>query len=438
VYSVRSQPNLQNRDVVVTGIGIVSAIGVGAELLFDHLASGRSLIGSNPMLEALGFDNPAATWIGPDILAQADAINGGCDRDWGVHTRIALAAAVQAWRNAGMSEEIPCADADRGGVFYASNRQFFELDDMRPLPIPDEDGRIDFDLFLDAIDHERWPSIYFHRQQDLPSLVVAQRFGLHAQHGAHGEACAGGTIAVGSAFRRIRSGDLDFALAGASESTNNLMMMIAFNTIGALASGGEQAPGSLSRPFDRDRCGFVMSEGSTFMLLESAERAAARGAVALARISGFCGQLESQRITSSDDTGDEYARCMQEAIADAALTSDDIDHINAHGTSTPSNDACEALALKKVFGERISRIPVTANKSGLGHSLGNSGALEAALSVLSLQRQTLLPTLNFSASDEQTHGLRLLPHAQPAEVRRVLSNSFGFGGSNATLIVEAA
>lgn len=426
-----------DREVVVTGIGAISALGIGADLLFEHLAAGGSLIGSNPLLETLGFDNPAATWIGPDVLAQADTMNGGRDRDWGVNTRIALAAAIDAWRNAGMGED-ECADAARGGVFFASNRQFFELDDLCCLPRAGEDGRIDFDRYLDQLDTESWPSVYFHRQQDLPALVVANRFGLQSQHGAHGEACAGGAMAVGSAFRRIRSGELDFALAGASESTSNLLMMIAFNSIGALASDAARAPGLLSRPFDRDRCGFVMSEGSTFLVLESAERAAARGATPLARVSGFCGQLESQRMTSSDETGDEYARCIRDAIADAALTPGDIDHINAHGTSTPSNDACEALALKMVFGERISRIPITANKSALGHSLGNSGAVEAALSVLSLLRQTVLPTLNFCTSDEDTTGLYLPTQAQSANLRRVVSNSFGFGGSNATLVLEAA
>lgn len=437
MQSIRSQPNPQQRDVVVTGIGIVSALGVGADLLYDHLASGQSLIDANPLLETLGFDNPAATSIRPEVLAQADAVNGGRDRDWGVHTRIALAAAIHAWRNADMGED-SCADAERGGLFYASNRQFFELDDMRHLPPADEDGRIDFDLFLDQVDHEQWPSAYFHRQQDLPALVIAQRFGLHAQHGAHGEACAAGAMAVGSAFHQIRRGELDFALAGASESTNNLVMMVAFNSIGALASDASRAPAEQSRPFDRDRCGFVMSEGSTFLLLESAERAAARGATPLARITGFRGQLEAQRMTSSDGTGEEYTRCMLEAIADAALTPDDIDHINAHGTSTPSNDACEALALKRVFGERVARIPITANKSALGHSLGNSGAIEAALSVLSLRRQMVLPTLNFCAPDDDTVGLYLPTRAQPATLRRIISNSFGFGGSNASLVLEAA
>lgn len=428
---------LRRRDVVVTGLGAVSACGLGAERLFDRLAAGHSLIGANPMLSALGFDNPAATWIGEDVLAQADALNGERDRDWGVHTRIALAAAIEAWRNAGMNLA-DISDAARGGVFYASNRQFFELDDVRSLPAPGKDERIDFDAFLDTLDTDGWSSEYFRRQQDLASLVIARRFGLHGHHGAHGEACAGGAMSIGSAVARIRSGDMDFALAGASESTNNLIMMVAFNSIGALASAASIAPDRISRPFDRERCGFVMSEGSAFLMLESAERAAARGATVLARITGFSGLLESQRMTSSDDTGEEYARCILAAIEDAGLTANEIDHVNAHGTSTQSNDACEALALKRVFGARVGEIPITANKSALGHSLGNSGAIEAVLSVISLRRQVVLPTLNFNEPDSETAGLRLLAEARPTAIRRVLSNSFGFGGSNAALIMEAA
>ncbi len=431
-----SHPHSRNHQVVVTGVGVISSLGVSAELLFEHLAAGRSLISANPLLESLGFDNPAATWIGPDVLAQTDTINGGRDRDWGIHTRIALAAATQAWRHAGMDKTFS-AGSVRGGVFYANNRQFFEHDELNDLPPIDEDGLIDFDRFLDGLNAESWSSAYFHRQQDLPALVIANRFALHNQHGAHGEACAGGSMAIGSAFYQIRSGELDFALAGASESTSNLVMMVAFNSIGALVADTSQPPELLSRPFDRDRCGFVMSEGSAFLVLESSAHAAARGARPLARIGGFGSLLESQRITSSDDTGEEYARCIRAAIADAALTTEDIDHINAHGTSTQSNDACEALALKKVFGERLSQIPITANKSALGHSLANSGAIEAVLSVLCLQRQTILPTLNFHASDEHTSDLYLPTRAQPAMLRRILSNSFGFGGSNAALILEA-
>lgn len=431
-----SSRNLQ-RDVVVTGVGAVSAHGIGADLLFDNLKFGQTLIADNPKFIDLGFDVAASAWIDESVLTQVDALNGERDADWGVHTRIALASAIQAWGNARMDEH-DVDDKNRGAVFFASNRQLFNIEDLCLAVGAIDRDRIDFDRFVDAIRHGDWSRLYFHRQQDLPALTIASRFGIHGHHGAHGEACASGTIVIGSAAQRIREGEIDFALAGASESTNNLMTMVAFNSIGALASNRDIPTSRLSRPFDRDRCGFVMSEGSAFLMLESAERAAKRGIAPLAKIVGFSSLLESQRITSSDDSGNEYARCIRAALNDARLKPDDIDCINAHGTSTPINDACEAYALKQVFGDRLRSIPVTANKSALGHSLGNSGAIEAVLSIISLRQQTIPPTLNFHVPDKSTAGLQLSATAQTHAMRYVLSNSFGFGGSNACLILEAA
>lgn len=426
------------QDVVVTGLGVVSPGGLGAQALFDRLAGGHSLVTEHPALKALGFDNPACAYVNGAVFADADALNGGADADWGEQTRLALAAATLAWQQAGL----PRGSHDLlGGVFLASNRQLFDERALATLvQSMDVDGEvIDFDAYLDGLaSGNAGGEGYFHKQQDLATLALADRFGLQEHHGAHGEACAAGAMAIGAAMQQIRAGLIDVALAGATETPCNFVPLVAFNSIGALADGATLQGAAISRPFDRERCGFVMGEGSAFLVLESAEHAARRGAKVLARVRGFAGLLEAHKITSSDHDGSEYARCIRMALTDAGLQPADIDHVSAHGTSTPANDACEAMALKQVFGERIAQVPITANKSALGHSLANSGAVEAVLSVLSLQHQVLLPTLNYQQPDASTAGLDVVTTSRRAPLRHVLSNSFGFGGSNVALILEAA
>src|SRR5690606_6965868 len=171
-----------------------------------------------------------------------------------------------------------------------------------------------------------------------------------------------------------------------------------------------------SRPFDKDRSGFVIGDGAAFLVLESRAHAEARGARVLARIAGYAGVAEAVQMTSSSRDGSDYAACIRAALADAGLTPDEIDHVNAHGTSTQANDACEAAALHTVFADRAGHVPITGNKSAMGHSLANSGAAEAVLSVLSIQRQTLLPTLNFTERDDVTRGLDIVTERHDAPV----------------------
>ncbi|UXI69102.1 beta-ketoacyl-[acyl-carrier-protein] synthase family protein [Tahibacter amnicola] len=434
-----SETEIEPQEVVVTGVGVVCAGTLGAQALFDRLAGGQTLIRDNAELTSMGFGNPACAFVDEVTWSRVDALIGQVEPEWGGQTRLAMAAATMAWQQAGLGGSVE----NHGGVFLASNRQLFDEHAIAELaPMLDVHGEsIDFDAYLDALVEADRRSIehhYFHKQQDLATLALARRFGLQEHHGAHGEACAAGAMAIGAAAQQIRSGLIDVALAGATETPCNFMTFVAFNGVGALADGSSVQGAAISRPFDRERYGFVMGEGSAFLVLESAEHARQRGARILARVKGFAGVLEAHRITSSDADGTEYARCIRLALEDAGLTPADIDHVNAHGTSTPTNDACEAMALKQVFGERIGQVPVTANKSALGHSLANSGAVEAVLSVLSLENQLLLPTANYCEPDEACSGLDVVTQPRPMKVRRVLSNSFGFGGANVSLILEAA
>lgn len=420
--------------VVITGVGAISAGAVGAYPLFARLAAGESLIRANPALTALGFANPWCVYIDDDTWAQIQPLIGEPDADWGRQTQLALAAAALAAEQAGITT---VAAGSRAAVFVASNKHTFNEQHLAALAqvFDSSDEQLDLDALLNACDSS--PD-YFHKQQDQAALALARRLGWPAHHGARGEACAAGTMVIGSAMQQIRAGLLDIAIVGATETMCNFTPLVAFNGVGALAAADKWQGSAISRPFDKERCGFVMGEGSAFLVLESERHAAARGATPLARISGFAGLLEAYRITASDDAGNEYARCMRAALDDAGLQPSDIDHVNAHGTSTPTNDAAEALALKQLFGERIAQVAVTSNKSALGHSLANSGAVEAVLSVMSLQQQLLLPTLNFTEGDDATAGLDIVTATRAQPLRRILSNSFGFGGVNACLILEQA
>lgn len=245
-------------------------------------------------------------------------------------------------------------------------------------------------------------------------------------------------MAIGNGYRHIRHGILDVALVGGVELLCDFSSLIIFSAIGALAQTGPFKDTEVSRPFDKNRYGFVMGEGSAFLVLESRTHAQARGAPVLACVAGYAGQAEACRITASEEDGSEYARCILSALADAGLSPASIDHINAHGTSTVANDNCEAAAIHYVFGEHAGRIPITANKSAMGHSLANSGAAEAVLSILSLRRQQILPTLNLTAADNACDGLDIVTQTRSAPISAILSNSFGFGGENCALVLRAA
>ena len=347
---------------------------------------------------------------------------------------IALHAADQALANAGLNIH----QVQRKGLFSASNKQAMTGRDLLALArqLDPHTGKVNLDMYMEAERHN--PLAYIHKRQDTAALVLAERYGIDDVIMTPSDACAAGGVSVGTAYRYIASGELDVAIAGAAETMCSYAPVLSFAVLGALAPQVLGAdPALISRPFDKARSGFVMGEGSAFLVLESEAHALARGAHILAYVNGFAKQTEAWRITSSQRDGSDYARCMQAAINDAGLALSDVDHINAHGTSTEQNDSCEALAIKMLFGEWAAHLPVTSNKSAIGHSLAASGAIEAALSVLSLQHQVLLPTLNYQEPDDDTDGIAVVRAATPARIRHVLSNSFGFGGQNSVLVLSA-
>jgi 3-oxoacyl-[acyl-carrier-protein] synthase II len=269
---------------------------------------------------------------------------------------------------------------------------------------------------------------------DSAAGTIAIHMGVRGPNMAVSTACATGTNAVGEAAEVIRRGQADVMLAGGSEASIIEIAMAGLSVMTALSSRNDDPQGA-SRPFDLHRDGFVMGEGGAVLLLESLEHARARGANILAEVLGYGSTNDAYHISAPAENGAGAARCMQMALEDADLAIEQIDYINAHGTSTPLNDKSETAAIKKVFGEQAYNIPVSSTKSMTGHLLGASGALEALFCVKTLQDQVLPPTINYQTPDPECD-LDCVPNqARPAAVERIMSNSFGFGGHNATIIL---
>jgi 3-oxoacyl-[acyl-carrier-protein] synthase II len=265
--------------------------------------------------------------------------------------------------------------------------------------------------------------------------MIAIQFGLRGPNMAIVTACATGTNAVGEAARIIQRGGADIILAGGSEASILPLAISGLSVMNAVSTRNEQ-PERASRPFDLHRDGFVMGEGAAVLVLEELEHARARGANILGELSGYGTTNDAYHISAPAENGVGAARCMQLALQDAGLGPRDIEYINAHGTSTPLNDKSETAAIKTVFGEQAYQIPISSTKSMTGHLLGASGALEALICVKVLQEGRLPPTINYETPDPECD-LDYVPNrARAIRVNRVMSNSFGFGGHNATIILS--
>ena len=420
-------------DVVITGIGVICSQAASVPELFERLKQGLSSVRNHAGLAADGVANPACAYIDEAVWAQLEAEQTArFSSNLGPQARLAIHATEQAVRHA----DIDLCAVERKGLFVASNKYTLTPDNLMGIGrhYNARTDRVSLDAFMQDEVHDA--ASYFHKRQDLAALTLAELYGFEDAIMTPGDACAAGGISVGTGYRHVAHGELDVALVGATETMSNYVPLMGFSILGASSPEMSDRPERISRPFDKDRNGFVMGEGSAFMVLESLEHAQRRGARILGRISGFSKNAEAYRITASPSDGSEYARCMRAALDDAGLAPEAIDHVNAHGTSTQANDSCETAAIRQVFGARAAALPVTANKSALGHSLAASGAIEAVLSVMSLQEQVLLPTLNFREPDAQTEGLSIVRQTTAMPMRHIMSNSFGFGGENCVLILS--
>lgn len=278
-------------------------------------------------------------------------------------------------------------------------------------------------------------TLSIHGAPDSVAALLSQRYGIRGPAQGVSATCASGAVGLGDGLRRIRHGYADAVLVVGYEDCLNGVNLSSNANMRALAAGYEDAPGTASRPFDRARAGFVMSQGAAAILIESEESALARGAEILAVLSGFGSASDAHHPTAPHPEGRGAAQAVRECLADAGVEPEDVDHINAHGTGTPAGDAAELLALEAALGEHARRTPISATKSSTGHLLGAGGVVEAILSVMSVRQRLLPPTVNLD--DPEFDGWDFVAgKARPVAVNRVLSTSFGFGGHNGAVLIE--
>jgi 3-oxoacyl-[acyl-carrier-protein] synthase II len=426
------------RRVVITGMGAITPLGHGVAEMFRAVCEGRSGVGPINGFNARRFPTTFAAEV-KDFNLGRWLKNPGRFDDTGVNTRFALAAARQALEDASLLEEQhPAVDRTRFGAYFGSGegvQDFHNLLSLIGQNYRRETRRVDAPAFV------RGAMTQFHAgresEQELhtTSAHVANEFALDGPNYNCLTACAASSQAVGEATALIRHGDADLMLSGGSHSMIHPFGMTGFNLLTALSTNNE-APQKASRPFDLRRDGFVLGEGSGMLVLEELEHARRRGATIYAEVSGYGSTADAFRVTDSHPDGRGAIACIEGALADSGLPPAEIGYVNAHGTSTQVNDRVETLAVKKVFGDGAYQLPVSSSKSMLGHLIAAAGAVELIISVMALRTGVLPPTINYEVPDPECD-LDYVPNAaREKRVRHVLSNSFGFGGQNISLIVS--
>ncbi|MGH7213931.1 MAG: beta-ketoacyl-[acyl-carrier-protein] synthase family protein [Tepidisphaeraceae bacterium] len=421
--------------VVITGIGWITPMGHAIEPVWKRLLGGESGISRTSIFDASTFPTSISAEVKAfnlaDHLKDLDKHRGA-----GRNTQFALAACDQAWRAAGL--DLAALDLDRVGIYLGSG-----------------EGSLDFDAFTTAalaawkpeagqLDMVKWAQIAFEMMnvtrelEQEPNMPLSH---LALLTGARGPAlncltaCAASTQAIGEATEILRRGDADVMIGGGAHSMIHPFGVTGFNRLTALSTENANPP-KASRPFDACRGGFVLGEGAGMVILETLDHANARDAKILAEVVGYGSTADAFRITDQDPQGRGAVVAMQEALADAKLTPADVHYINAHGTGTRENDGNETGAIKTVFGDLAKNVPVSSIKSMMGHLIAAAGAVELITCVLALRDQVLPPTMNLETSDPECD-LDYIPNkARPARVNVAMSNSFGFGGQNDTIIIK--
>ncbi len=419
------------RRVVVTGLGLVTPLGIGVSESWEALVSGRSGIGpvtrcdtSNTRVqiagEVKGFDSVAR--FGTKGAKRME-----------LFSQYAVAAAEEALADAGLSG-LPCP-SERMAVALGVG--------MGGLPTLEYATRWFYGQTEGRISPYFIPMVI----PNMAAANLALRFGAQGPTLAPAAACASGAQAIGEAWRMLRSGEADAALAGGAEAALTSVALLGFATMRALSTRNEE-PLRASRPFDRDRDGFVMAEGAGVVLLETLEAAQARGATIHAELLGYAARADAYHLTASTPDGSGPARCMLAAVSAAGLSPADLGYVNAHATATPDGDRAEVEGIKLAFGDHAPRLALSSTKGATGHCLGGAGAIETVFTALSLERGVLPATLNLESlgdpSDDPTRVVcdprldYVRGEARPARVRYALNNSFGFGGVNVSLVLGQA
>ena len=407
------------RRVVVTGVGLITPVGTGVEKSWPALCAGKSGVAAISRYDA----SNQAVRIAAEVkdFNSDDFFEPKQARHLELFVQYALAAAGEALRDSGF--EITPENAARVGSIVGCGLGGLPTIEKYIQILHDKGERRITPFFIPMV---------------IPNMGAGQIsifYGTRGPNLSLTTACAAGTHSVGEAFRAISMGDCDAALTGGSEGVVCPMAFSGFHAMKALSTRND-APEKASRPFDKDRDGFIIGEGGGIVLLEELEHARARGAKIYAEMAGYGMSGDAYHIAAPPDDGAGAVLCMENALADAGMVAADIDYINAHGTSTPLNDQIETRAIKQVYGEHAYKLAVSSTKSMTGHLLGGAGGIEAVITALAIKHQTAPPTINLEESDPECDLDYIPGHSRSMPIRAAMSNSFGFGGTNAVIIMK--
>ena len=421
-----------SRRIVVTGMGCVTPLGIDVETLWSALKEGKSGVAETTVFDASNFPTRISAEVRDwDIDSIGEDPSAWKHR--GRHTKFAAGAAKQAVDDAGINGNV---DPRRFGIYLGSGegqQDFLAFTSMMARAL--EAGDLDMAEFTKCGLETLHPTAELEQEPNMPAGYLASMFDAQGPNANCLTACAASSQAVGEAVELIRRGDADVMLSGGTHSMIHPFGVTGFNLLTALSTRNDE-PTKASRPFDRNRDGFVLGEGASMLILEELEHAKRRGASIYAEVKGYGSTADAYRITDTHPEGRGATNCIRLALADADLPGDAIDYINAHGTSTNVNDKVETLAIKKAFGERAHQIPVSSTKSMMGHLIAAAGATELIVCVMALRDGVAPPTINYETPDPDCD-LDYVPNeAREISCNAVLSNSFGFGGQNVTLILS--
>lgn len=406
----------ERKKVVITGIGVVSPIGIGKDNFWKNLVDGKSGVSKITLFDPSGLETQIAGEVKDfdplDYMDKTDARRN--DR----FTQFVIVASDEAIKDAELNMDK--VDRFRAGVIIGSG-----IGGLQTLM----DQHI---VYLEKGPKRVSPFLIPMMIANMASGTVSIRHRLNGPNMCVVSACASANHSIGEAFKYIERGDADIMLCGGAEAPIVPLGVAGFINMKAVSSRNDE-PEKASRPFDRGRDGFVISEGSAVLVLESEEHALKRGAKIYAYISGYGATGDAYHIAAPEPTGIGAQKCMENAIKDAGLKPEDVDYVNAHGTSTPVGDKAEVLAIKNLFGEHAYKIKISSNKSMLGHLLGAAGGVETVATALTVKEGLVPPTINL---DDPEFDLDFVPHkAVKADIRVAINNSFGFGGHNASLVI---
>jgi len=407
------------RRVAVTGVGLICSVGTGTEETWEAIRDGKNGIGPITQFDATEFSCRIAGEVKNfDPLRYVDKKDV---KKMGRFIQFAMAASEFAMKSAQLT--IPAEDAENAGVYIGSGIGGFE--------VIEREHRILLEKGPSRISPFFIPSCIV----NLASGYVSIRYGAKGPNSATATACTTSAHSIGDSFRLIQYGHADIMICGGSEACVTPMGIGGFAAMRALSTRNDQ-PEKASRPWDKERDGFVVGEGAGVLILEELEYAKRRGAPILAEVVGYGMSSDAHHITSPPDDGDGAYRVMRNALRDAGIGPSAVQYVNAHGTSTGVGDRAETIAMKRAFGDHVKKLAVSSTKSMTGHLLGGAGGLEAGISVLAIRDQIAPPTINHDDPDPECDLDYVPNHARPLEIEYVLSNSFGFGGTNGCLIFK--